>query len=111
MHSLLMILLQVVSMDTAHKATATAVAVAQQTHDLSMFELVKAGGVLMIPLFLVSLIAVAVFVERYLYIRKVLKPDPAFMVHIKDALKNRDTNLAQQYCAKSRHPIARLIER
>lgn len=106
-----MILLQVVQMDTAQAVSQVAATTATDNPELNVFELIKKGGVLMIPLFLVSFVAIALFVERYLYIRRVLKPDPAFMVHIKDALKNRDIALAQQYCAKSTHPIARLIER
>jgi biopolymer transport protein ExbB len=78
---------------------------------LSMWELLKSGGPLMIPIVLCSFIAVYVFVERILTINKAnISPD-MFMSRIKELVLRGDVNGAKVLCAQFNSPIARMIEK
>ena len=70
--SLLSILLQA---DTAAAALAETAA----TEEISLWYLLKEGGVLMIPLFICSIILVYIFVERLAVIRKAGEIDGNYM--------------------------------
>ena len=51
---------------------------------MNLFEMAKAGGIIMLPLVLLSVIAVYIFFERYMAIRRASKEDAGFMNKIKD---------------------------
>lgn len=64
----------------------------------------------MIPLLLLSVIAVYVFVERLLAIRKASKIDVHFMDHIKRCIAEGRLQAARELCEKNNdQPIVRLI--
>ncbi len=65
----------------------------------------------MIPLLLLSVIAVYVFIERYFAIRKAARQDDTFMLRIKDYIHEGDIDSAKSLCKKSNTPYARLIEK
>lgn len=65
----------------------------------------------MIPLLLLSVIAVYVFIERYLAIRRAAREDDTFMLRIKDYIHEGDIDSAKSLCKKSNTPYARLIEK
>ena len=103
---ILSVLLQAV--DTA----ATAAAAAEpEVASLSIFELAKAGGWIMIPLLLLCMLAVYIFVERLLVIRKASVKDPTFMDKIKDYINEGKIDAALNLCRKTDTPYARMIEK
>ncbi|NCG29914.1 MAG: MotA/TolQ/ExbB proton channel family protein, partial [Bacteroidetes bacterium] len=52
---------------------------------LSIIELLSSGGwYIMIPLAILSVIAIYIFIERFLAIQKASKEDPQFMNQIRD---------------------------
>lgn len=106
MHLLSVLLLQV---DTALKAAATATNVPAEK--ISLWSLLKEGGVLMIPLLLCSIILVYVFVERLMVIRKAGVIDPNFMLHIRENVSNGNLTSAKALCRNTDSPIARMIEK
>lgn len=62
-----------------------------QTPDsLTWFQLLSKGGVIMIPIFLLSLAALYVFIERYLFLSKAAKYKKEFITNIKSALQSGD---------------------
>lgn len=65
----------------------------------------------MIPILLLSVAAVYLFVERYLYINRAGKLEPTFLDKIKQELYKGDVKAALGVCAASPYPIARLLER
>ncbi len=77
----------------------------------TIFELVLKGGLVMIPIALLSILAVYIFVERYLTIRKVSKIDDDFIPNIRDYVVNGNIAAAQALCTRSDSPIARMIEK
>ena len=59
--------------DTSAAAAQAASTVAQPEQQISIIDLLSKGGVLMIPLALLLVVAIFVFIERLLYIRKASK--------------------------------------
>jgi len=96
-------------------ATADLTEAAAQTTEgaieLRFWELVLKGGWIMIPIFLLSIIAVYIFVERYFAIKKASKIDPRFMEQIKDNIHNSRIDSARILCRTNETPAARMIEK
>jgi biopolymer transport protein ExbB len=76
---------------------------------LDLLSLTMKGGIIMIPIALMSLIAVYITVERYLSIKKAGKTDPTFMANIKDMVVNGNIKGAKALCEKTDTPIARIL--
>lgn len=89
---------------------AVAEAVAMPTEErLSIFEMVLKGGFFMIPLVILSIMAVYIFVERYGTIRKARREDQNFMNMVKDFVASGNIHSAQDLCNKTDHPLARML--
>ncbi|HRO43310.1 MAG TPA: MotA/TolQ/ExbB proton channel family protein [Flavipsychrobacter sp.] len=84
---------------------------ANATETISLFYLLKEGGVLMIPLLLCSLILVYVFVERLLVLRKASKLDNTFMFRIREQITSGNLNGARSLAKNTDSPVARMIEK
>lgn len=95
--------------DTAVKAATTATPEAQES--ISLFYLLKEGGVLMIPLFVCSLILVYVFVERWMALRKASETDTTFMSRIRDLIMTGNIVGAKSLARNTNGPVARMIEK
>jgi len=78
---------------------------------ISIWELTLAGGPLMIPLALCSIIAVYIFVERIRTINKANVSSEAFMGRIKELVLKGDINGAKILCSQHDTPVARMIEK
>lgn len=88
-------------------------AVVEQAGEKSMsfLELFNAGGWLMWPLLVLGGVAVYLFVERFVAIRKAQKIDMNFMNRIRDFIFDGKIESAIQLCKQTDSPIARMIER
>ena len=95
----------------APASAATASATTQTANEMDLLSLTMKGGIIMIPLLLLSVIAVYVFIERYFAIRKAARQDDTFMLRIKDYIHEGDIDSAKSLCKKSNTPYARLIEK
>ena len=78
---------------------------------LSVWELAKAGGILMIPIAIASFFAIYIFVERVLTINRANQSPEAFMGRIKELVLKGDMNGAKVLCAQYDTPVARMIEK
>ncbi|MGB0172173.1 MAG: MotA/TolQ/ExbB proton channel family protein, partial [Flavobacteriales bacterium] len=96
--------------DTASEAlTATGEVV---TRDVSIFELLLSGGwYIMLPLAIMSFIAIFIFFERSMAIRKAAKEDGDFMAKLKDYLSAGNLDSARNLCEQSGTPIARMLHK
>lgn len=79
--------------------------------NLSFWELAVKGGFTMIPIAILSIIAVYIFFERFMAIRKVSKDDTSFMNTIKDNILSNKIDSAISLCKATDSPIARMIEK
>ena len=84
---------------------------ATKVAELSLFELLKEGGLLMIPIAICSIIMCVVFIERFLYIKSLAKLDHKFSNKVKEQLENDNKAGAISICKNTQHPIARMIEK
>jgi biopolymer transport protein ExbB len=89
----------------------TSPAMAPKETSISLIELLMKGGYLMIPIGILSLIAIYVLIERYMAIRKASHSDNNFMNNIKDFIKNGNIEAARSLCKNSTSPQARMIEK
>ena len=65
----------------------------------------------MIVLAVMSVLAIYIFVERFIAIKRAEKDDPMFMDRIRDYIKNCDVKSAVNFCRVTNTPAARMIER
>ena len=107
MNNLLFIqLLQITLQDTVSNQAGEA-----EELTLSYWELAFKGGPVMIPIIILSLIAVYIFIERYFVIRKLTNEDVNFIDRIKDFIHDGKIESAQTLCQSIDTPIARMIEK
>jgi biopolymer transport protein ExbB len=78
---------------------------------LSVIDLAIAGGFMMIPIGLLSIIAVYLFIERLLTINKANKEPEQFMSKVKELVLKGDIGGAKLLCAQNDTPVARMIEK
>ncbi len=78
---------------------------------LSLWYLLREGGVLMIPLALCSLVLLYLFFERFMAIRKGAKYDPFFMVRLREHLQEGNVNAARSLAKTTPGPVARMVEK
>lgn len=78
---------------------------------INLIELMLKGGWIMLPLGILSIIAVYIFIERYLALRRASTEDTTFMNRIKDYIHDGKIDSALALCSNSAHPIARMIEK
>ncbi len=76
---------------------------------LNFISLAFKGGVVMIPLFILSVIAIYIFIERYMAISKASKEDPNFMNNIRDFIHEGRIDSAKALCRNNQSPLARMI--
>ena len=65
----------------------------------------------MVPIFLLSILAIYIFVERMLHIKKASRTTDEFFNNIKESVLRGDVNAAKLICAQNETPIARMIEK
>jgi len=82
---------------------------------LSILELITSGGVggmiIMFTLFVLSIIAIYIFIERYMTIKKAAKEDENFMNQIKDFIHDGKLEAARSLCKSTPTPISKMIEK
>jgi len=79
--------------------------------ELPLFELLIKGGWIMIPILVLAVIAVYIFIERYLTIKKAGQVDSNFMNKIRDLVMDDNLEGARNLCKEHDTPIARMIEK
>jgi biopolymer transport protein ExbB len=78
---------------------------------VSLLDLALAGGWAMIPLLLLSMLAIYIFIERYLTLKKAAQKPEGFNSRIKNMVLAGDINGAKMLCAQTNTPVARMLEK
>ncbi len=78
---------------------------------ISLLSLLQKGGWIMYPLYALLVIAIFVFIERMLAIKKASAMDPKFMFIIKDNLLSGNVAAAKSLAKNTDNPVARMIEK
>ena len=88
----------------------TAVAVPTEA-EINVIDLAFKGGWIMVVLLLLSLMAIYIFVQRLIIIRRAGKEDETFMNRIKDYIHEGKVDSALNLCRSTNTPSARMIEK
>ena len=78
---------------------------------VSLGELLTMGGWIMIPLIFLFVVAVYVFFERFIAIKRASKIEGNFMNIIRDHIVNGNVTAARSFAKNTNHPVARIIEK
>jgi len=105
---MLLVLLQKV---VTSNADSLAYSIASKQPPVSYFDLAVKGGWVMIPIALLSIIAVYVFIERFMALQNAAKIDVNFMNRIKDYIHDGKIDSATALCQSTNNPLARMIEK
>jgi biopolymer transport protein ExbB len=109
---LLNFLLQVTSpVASTATTTATQPAVPSGTIEISLFDYIVKGGVIMIPLGILFLLAIYFAIERLIVISKAARTDRTFMPNVRDMLLSGRIESAMELCKTRNTPEARVIAR
>jgi len=95
----------------AIESAAQVAAPVKEQLSFSLIDMAFKGGPLMIPLALLSILAVYMFGERWWAIRKASQIDENFMRNIHDYVHDGKIKAALNLCQSQETPIARLIEK
>jgi biopolymer transport protein ExbB len=102
--------------DTAKNAAAQVAqmplpADAPKQASLSLLDLIMKGGMIMVPIGILSVLTIYFFFERFMVISKASKMDKNFMNNIKDYIHNGNMDAAKALCKNTTAPAGRMIEK
>lgn len=100
--------------DTAKRlvdSTSAAIASGATSSHMNLFDLLYNGGIIMIPLGLLFVLAVFFFFERWIAIRKASKIDANFMNIIRDNVVSGNVTAARAMAKNTDNPVARIIDK
>ncbi|MCA6073328.1 MotA/TolQ/ExbB proton channel family protein [Fulvivirga sedimenti] len=100
-----MILTQI---STAQDSVVTSI---EATDSVRIIDLLFQGGFMMIPILVLSVMAVYIFVERVLTINKAAKTPEQFISRIRELVEKGDISAARMMCQQNDSPVARMIEK
>lgn len=95
--------------DTA-SAADTLAALNNQPQTMSIFELLAEGGILMIPLALLSVLAIYVIAERWMFLNRSRMDIDQFLGTIEAMLRAGNQQRAIEYCDQYQKPLARILK-
>lgn len=78
---------------------------------MNFMEMALKGGWIMIPIVVLSILAVYIFFERYFAIQKAARIDLNFMNRIKDYIHDGKLDSAISLCQSYHNPAARMVEK
>lgn len=79
--------------------------------EINVIDLAFKGGWIMVVLLLLSLMAIYIFIQRLMVIRRAGKTDETFMNRIKDYIHEGKIDSALNLCRSTNTPSARMIEK
>lgn len=78
---------------------------------MSLLSIVLKGGWVMLFIFIASIVAVAIIIDRLLVIKKSKSNIPQFLVKIRGLLKKKDIDGALTYCMEEKTPAANIVKK
>jgi len=102
-----MILLQTLSTDTLSAVDNLAMGATKD--NIGLLDLLIKGGYMMIPLYLLFILAIFIFVERLITLNKASKTSSHLMDQVKVLVQSGQTEKAKIICAGEHTPVAKMI--
>lgn len=105
-----MIILQTLS--TNQQAVTDTLSTMESTAEsIGLFDLLIKGGVMMIPLYLLFILAVYIFVERVITLKKAAQTPKDMMDQVKMRVQTGDIGGAKMICQEENTPVANMISK
>jgi len=104
----LFFLLQVTAQKALVDTMATAV---PKEAKMTYWDLASKGGWIMLPIAILSVVAVYIFFDRFFFIRKASRTDVDFMNKIRDYIHDSKIDSALTLCQSTDMPVARMVEK
>ncbi|MHA6696750.1 MotA/TolQ/ExbB proton channel family protein [Chryseobacterium sp. A301] len=86
-----------------------------EVHVFSLWEILTSGGfignLIMVLIFLLGVLALYIFLERYFFLKRSSKTTPNFLENIKDFVEEGKIQTAIDYCKSVDSPESRMIEK
>jgi biopolymer transport protein ExbB len=101
-----MYLLQIIS-----DSTATVAKLSSAVTDMNLLDLLQKGGIIMLPLGILLLLAIFFFVERLIAINRASRIDTNFMSIIRDNIISGSLPAAKALARNSSTPVAKMINK
>ena len=104
-------MLNFIILQASQNLAETAEVAAQDGIEISFIDMAIKGGWIMIPIVLLSLIAVFIFFDRYFAVRKAGQFDSKLMDRVKEYILQGKIDAALALCRSNSTPTARMIEK
>jgi biopolymer transport protein ExbB len=107
-------LIQAQVADTAHKLLDTANHAGQVVApkaEIHVGSLILAGGVVMIPIGILAILAFVIFFERYFTIRNASKNENNLMVQVRASIVSGNLESAVAICRSNNSPLGRMLQK
>jgi len=108
-------MLNFIILQASQNLTEGAQAVGKAVHpsavETGFIDMAIKGGPIMIPIIFLSFLAVFIFVDRYIAIRKAGKVDPRMMDRIKEYILDGKVESAHAVCRNENSPTSRMIQK
>ena len=99
------------TLNQAANMVAQNTATAAPDAEIPVWDLVVKGGPILIPIAILSVVAVFIFFERYFTIKKFSRIDTNFMNQIRDFVHSGNIDAARSLCKNTNSPVARMVEK
>ena len=99
--------MEILQITTSSPVDSLTIATGQDS--MALISLIIQGGYMMIPIFILSFVAVYVYVERIRTIGRAAKTPVGFMDNIKKLVSDGDLSGAKLICTQMETPIAKMI--
>ncbi|MBP3773639.1 MAG: MotA/TolQ/ExbB proton channel family protein [Treponema sp.] len=76
-----------------------------------MFDLLKSGGILMIPILICGLFATYIIIERCVYFASIQKRDRELRKNLEEALASGEFTAADAFCTRTGTPLAHVAKK
>ena len=76
-----------------------------------MFNLLKSGGILIIPIILCGIAATYIIIERLIYFKNLRKADGVLKEQLKEVLLKKDYDAVQALCIAAETPFAQVVRK
>ena len=78
---------------------------------ISLLSLLQKGGWIMYPLYILLVIAIFVFIERLMAIKRASNIDDKFMLIVRDNILSNNVSAAKSLAKNTNNPVARMIDK
>lgn len=76
-----------------------------------MFQMLKSGGILMIPILVCGLVATYIIIERLIYFYSIKKKDKLLKENLREAFESENFSGAEAFCKAAATPFAEVVEK